>query len=74
MDCGIQPHELEGHYFLECLNIEKSMFVNDMTKYKMLLRFILSILKYRNRYNLLCVTQVYKAQNTCWSSLSGFYT
>lgn len=50
------------------------MFVNDMIKYNITSRFILSFLKDTNRDNLTCFTQIYKALSIYQYSLKDSYS
>lgn len=63
---GVQNHELAddlmGHDILGHLKPEESLFVNDMTKYHILLRYIMVALKDRDFDNPMSVAHIYKVR------------
>jgi len=72
---GFQNHEiamdLDGHDILGCLKHNEGHFLNDITKYNMVARYIVVALKDRDPKNLTNVTQAYKARSTCKTSKRG---
>lgn len=76
--CDIQNHELpkdlEGHDILCHLKLEERLFVNDMTKYYMLSRYIVCTLKDGDHDNLTSIVQIYKETSTYHTSKRGSLT
>lgn len=50
---------------------DEQKFINDMTKYRLAPRHILSALKDQNKDNPTCVTQIIKQRNVYRSNLKG---
>ncbi|XP_050909420.1 protein FAR1-RELATED SEQUENCE 5-like [Lathyrus oleraceus] len=73
--CELHNHKLsehlDGHDILNCLKVHERQFVDDMTKYNMTPRYIISALKDKDPENLTSVTQVYKARATYNASKRG---
>ncbi|XP_058760449.1 uncharacterized protein LOC131633780 [Vicia villosa] len=66
--CGMHNHRLDkdlvGHDILGRLKYDERKFVNDMTKYNMAPRYIVSVLKDKYPENLTSITQIYRARVT----------
>lgn len=76
--CGLHNHkiseDLDGHNILSRLKVNERHFMNDMTKYNMAPRYIVSALKDKDPENLTSFTQVYKARATYNASKRGSST
>ncbi|XP_050914752.1 uncharacterized protein LOC127129644 [Lathyrus oleraceus] len=66
--------DLEGHVILGCLKVHERQFVNNMMKYNMTPRYIVSTLKDKDVENLASVIQMYKARDTYNASKKGLLT
>ncbi|XP_058733650.1 protein FAR1-RELATED SEQUENCE 5-like [Vicia villosa] len=66
--CGMHNHILDkdmlGHDILGRLKDDERKFVNDMTKYNMAPRYIVSALKDKDPENLTSITHIYRARAT----------
>ncbi|XP_050895603.1 uncharacterized protein LOC127102248 [Lathyrus oleraceus] len=66
--------DLDDHDILDRLKVHERQFVNDVTKYNMVLRYIIYVLKDKDPRNLTSVTQVYKARVTYNANKIGSLT
>ncbi|XP_058751096.1 protein FAR1-RELATED SEQUENCE 5-like [Vicia villosa] len=68
VECGMHNHRLHkdmlGHDILGRLKDDERKFVNDMTKYNMAPRYIVSTLKDKDPENITSITQIYRARAT----------
>ncbi|XP_058741131.1 protein FAR1-RELATED SEQUENCE 5-like [Vicia villosa] len=66
--CGMHNHRLDkdlvGHDILGRLKDDERKFVNDMTKYNMAPRYIVSALKDKDPRNITSTTQIYRVRAT----------
>lgn len=64
--CGLHNHklskDLDDHDILGRLKDHERLFMNEMTKYNMVPRYIVASLKDKDPENLTSVTQVYKVR------------
>ncbi|XP_073223514.1 uncharacterized protein [Cicer arietinum] len=73
--CGLHNHELvdtfENNAFVGCLKEEYKMHVDELIKYHVASRHMLSYLRYRDEENVTNISQIYKQRNTYRKNLKG---